>query len=431
MPKEVVEAVANKIRKTGKWPTVCDRSEQSPDQCGERIAGIVVEKRKLAKAGHGGSGDPQPETWATYSQYFDEAMAIEDTDGGVWLKIADHDAKLRNPITNEMFGIDQTAWMASIGFWASPLYESGKNAILANIDHKKNTKLSREEFDFVEAKYAWDDGAYVKVMPTDDELRSSLLDGTVRPSPEVIRVDEDDSKTAQVIRPTGLGLMWEGDALSPGAGAQAPPEGAVTLAGGTDMDDGNEGGDTGGEPDPVKVLADARVLVEKADADAKAAADAKAKDNANLTDVEKLQAEMATMKAQYEAEKTANETLMGKEKLEKDELLKAKAELEVRNKTNDDRERKALVKKIEKFDKEYPNKEGDLDVIRRDLYFFEKVSKQFENVNVNGPDFSEQDNFGLEDMEKMFEEGKDLEQKVFHTREFSRPPSDVFKSGDE
>lgn len=411
MPKEVVDAVVSRIRKTGKWPKMCDRSEQSPQECGERIASIVAEKRKLAKSGHGGTSGDEIETWATYSQYFDEAMAIEEPDGSVWLKIADHDAKLRNPITNEMFGIDQTAWMASIGFWASPLYENGKNAILANIDHKKNTKLPREEFDFIEAKYAWDDGVYARVMPTDDELKASLLDGTVRPSPEVVRVDDDDDSTAQVIRPSGLGLMWEGDALSPGAGAQAPPDDAVTLEGGSDM--GNE------DPNVNDPPADPPV------------ADPPADPPQEPTEVEALKTEMEALKAQYEAEKKANAEILSKEQLEKEELVKAKTELEARDKANEDRERKALVKKIEKYDKEYPNKEGDLETIRRDLYFLEKVSKQFEQVNVGGPDFMEADSLGLGDEDKMFEEGKDLELKLFHRNEFSKPPSTVFSNEDK
>lgn len=149
------------------------------------------------------------------------------------------------------------------------------------------------------------------------------------------------------------------------------------------------------------------------------------------TEVEALKTEMEALKAQYEAEKKANAEILSKEQLEKEELVKAKTELEARDKANEDRERKALVKKIEKYDKEYPNKEGDLETIRRDLYFLEKVSKQFEQVNVGGPDFMEADSLGLGDEDKMFEEGKDLELKLFHRNEFSKPPSTVFSNEDK
>jgi hypothetical protein len=207
--------------------------------------------------------------------------------------------------------------------------------------------------------------------------------------------------------------MWEGDALSPGAMAQAPPEDAITLAGGTSMDDGNEGG-----ADPNAAAPPA-------------APPAAAPPAEQTSDIEKMKIEMNELRAQYEAEKKANAALLNSEKLEKDELLKAKAELELRNKTAEDRERKVLVNKIEKFDKDYPHKDGDIETMRRDLYFFEKVSKKFEDVRVSGADFVERDSLGLEDMDKLFEEGKGLEKQVFNRTEFNRPPSNVFTSGDK
>ena len=261
--------------------------------------------------------------------------------------------------------------------------------------------MSREEFDFLEGRYAWGDGLYLRVMAADEELRTALLDGTVRPSVEMdlVMVEDDND----VVWPTGLGLMWQGEATSPGAGAAAPPETALELQGGKTVTDENPGSDpnAGGEP-PKRVVVD-------------------------IAGAENVKAALEAMKLQAEKQKAEYEATIAKHKADFDTLQAKNKEFTDKEATAEKARREELLKKLPE---EYPNREGSLKEIERDIFLFEKARKEAKANRVVGPKFTEKDTLSGEWSQEMYEKGKAFEMGTLHYNPVPAVMASPFEIGD-
>ena len=385
MPEAIVKKVEAQCN-AGKRPKMCS-ADISCHACGEKVASVVAAKREKGQTAAGGVMDENEEVTRLHGLYSQDDLTYEPIDdgNGIWLRVLDHDAKMVDVKTGVPIQVSQEALLASRSKWISPLYPD----IKANIDHNLGSMekiFSREEFDFVEAKYEINDGLYLKVQPSDTEIRGALLSGALRPSPEfTIREYED---VGDVIWPTGLGLMWEGTPVSGGSGAAAP---STIAVGGETMTDEEKAA-------AAKVAEDA-----KAAEDAKKAEDAKAAEDAkNLTDEEKAAAAKVAEDAKKAEDKKTELSPEDKAKEEMDTLRKEMAEMKENyeavlkdNKDQKDREKEHIEKEKAKLAKKlpdgYPVEGVSLETMRKDLIMHEAQLKAAGKLVAKGPDFVEKD----------------------------------------
>ena len=449
MPEAVVQSVLKQIEK-GKTPAICKKRKVTGRKCGEMIASIVENKMKKRRALKGGKdvkrGDVQSvllpkakfatedeavtyakahgwykgtvrgtdnfwrfrqfppgdhkfktkeleggikmvvveggavPTHASYTQAPLKEKPKVDSDDGIWLKIMDWDAKLLDSDTGAPYQVSEEALVAAMGAWASPLYQD----VRANIDHRRETALSREEFDFLEARYEWGDGLFVKVMPTDAELRLALLDGTVRPSPEFeLRVYDDGE---DVVWPTGLGLMWEGEPTSAGSGVAEPSENALELKGGKNMskDEEMDTDNDAGDKTPKKVTID-------------------------IAGAENVKAALDALKQQADKQKADYDATIAAQKAELETLKAFKKTAEDNNVAIEKARRAELLKKLPD---DYPDKDASVKQLERDVYLLDKAKKDVEANRIKGPNFREKDALGAEWNEDTYKKGRELEKKI-------------------
>lgn len=442
MPEAVVQSVLRQISR-GHTPALCKKRKVTGRKCGEMIASIVENKMKKRRSVRGGTvskGDVQSyllpkskfatkEAAIAYAKshgwykgtvretakfwrfrQFEpgqhefktnvlsngieqiivvggEVPAIAllreaagdaaklNEDGSVWLKVVDWNAELLDKDTGQPMPISEEALCAAMGAWVSPLYQD----VRANIDHDHATALTREEFDFLEARYQWGDGLYLRVLPADEELRNALLDGTVRPSPEMrLEYDENDD---DIVWPTGLGLMWKGEAVSEGAGAVTPPEDALELEGGKMTKDAEE---TETETAPKKVVVD-------------------------IAGAENVKAAMDALKAQADKQKAEFDATIAAQKAELETLKAFKKSAEDNNAAIEKTRREELLKKLPD---DYPDKDASVKQLERDAYLMEKAKKDVAATHIKGPNFREKDALGAEWNEELYKKGRALENKL-------------------
>ena len=376
MPEAIVKQVEKQC-KAGKKPTMC-KDTQDCHACGEKVAAIVAAKREKGQSVAGGSLDGDADVSHLHGLYSQDNLTYEPIDdgNGIWLRVFDFDAKLKNTETGAPIQVSQEALMASRAKWISPLYPD----IMANIDHNLGSikkEFSREEFDFLEAKYEINDGLYLKVQPSDTEIRDALLSGMLRPSPEFDIKEYED--VGDVMWPTGLGLMWEGTPVSKGSGAAAPSTIAIGGENVTDEPKPDPEPKVNAEPEPKPEPKPEPEPVETS-------AEDKLKE-----EMETLRKEMAEMKTNYEAVLKDNE---GQKEREKEHIEKEKAKI------------------AKKLPDGYPT-DVSLDMMRKDLVMHEANLKAAGKLVAEGPNFVEKDDMlGGEMTEEMYKQASAVEDRM-------------------
>ena len=375
MPEAIVKQVEKQC-KAGKKPAICKDTEDC-HACGEKVAAVVAAKRKKGQSIAGGSLD-EVDVTHLHGLYSQEDLTYEPIDdgNGIWLRVLDFDAKMIDTLSGKPVEVSQEAIMAALPKWVSPLYPD----IKANIDHNLGSiqkEFSREEFEFVEAKYEINDGLYLKVQPADSEIRGALLSKTLRPSPEFDIEEYED--VGDVVRPTGLGLMWEGNPVSRGSGAAAPS--TIAIGGENVTDEPNP------EPEPnVNAEQDPKPEPEPEPEPEEPSAEDKLKE-----EMEALRKEMAEMKTNYEA------------------VLKDNEDQKEREREHIEKEKAKIIKKLPDG---YPT-DVPLDVMRKDLVMHEAQLKEAGKLVAKGPDFVERDDMLTGEMtEEMYQQAAAAEDKI-------------------
>ena len=222
MPKEIEDAIGEQLA-AGKLPDFCKSNGLKGDACKKAYASMVgnlIKKRRQAKGGK----DTEAAN-SFYSQILVDGDAYEDEEA-VWVLVAEPDTHL-NLSNGSKLPVNELAHVASLGAWVSPLYN---NKI--HIDHKKDKTVKGE---FLDVRYDFDRGLYLKMDIEDAEIKSHILDGTIRPSIEVDAELAEDGSEIGFYLPTGLGLMWEGEAMGLDVGAETPTPEAMEALGGDTM----------------------------------------------------------------------------------------------------------------------------------------------------------------------------------------------------
>jgi len=402
MPESIVKSVEKQCA-TGKRPNMCPPEMSCPD-CAERVAAAVEAKRSKSQAVAGGTVGAGADAMHLHGLYSQDDLTYEPIDdgNGVWLRVLDHDAKLINTENGRPIQVSQEAMIASMSKWVSPLYPD----IQANIDHNLGSikkQFSREEFDFIETKYEINDGLYVKVQPSDPEIRGALLSKALRPSPEFDIQEYED--VGDVIWPTGLGLMWEGSPVSPGSGAAAP---STIAIGGENVTDDDKDKDTDTD-DKNENLTDEEKAAAKVAEEAKVAADAKAVEDAKkvkdeLSSEDKLNEEMETLRKEMAEMKDNYEAVLKDNEAQKD-----------REKEHIEKEKAKVAKKLPDG---YPVDTTSLDVMRKDLVMHEAQLKAAGKLVAKGPDFVEKDDLLGDVMtDEMYKQASAVEDKMMGASE--------------
>lgn len=425
MPIEVVNSVVARIKKTGKWPKMCDSKKMTMKQCGEKVAAIVENKAKKRRALKGGqkgrlqtvllpkgkaktkaaatawakkngywkgtvretennwrfrqfappkdgeyrthelSGGVKlvylqggySNAYSTYTQDPSSAYISVEEDGGIWVKVMDHDAALLGA-DGKPYTLDETALMATLGAWVSPAYD-----LKGHIDHRPEKEV---EIEFMDAKYDLGDGLYVKMKPVDTEVWQSVAEGVMRPSGEFIVPEDPDSVdeegVVQFVMPTGMGLMWEGEPTSEGAGPGNPSQEAVSA----EIVGGEKVSDETTEPEPAPEGGEEEG------------------DQTPSSEKQESPGELVTMKAELDK---ARKELEDRQKqidellAEKDDMGKAREKLEQAEK---DRLAKLLPE-------EYDHEGVSLDQMKRDAALYQSSIEKAKETIVSGPTFQESD----------------------------------------
>ena len=234
MPEEVENRYENLCKSgklSNKWKKYMKDKDLDCKSLGKAVASIVgnlVKRRRSIKGGTSDGADRK-------SGYMTEPnFDVKPRDDGyVWVKICDEDTKLKFG-ENDLLQIDETAHMANLGVWTSQLYN-----IEHNIDHNKDNKI---KVDIKEARYDVGSGLFNLVKAEDPEINSRIANGVIKPSIEGdILTDKDVIKgSAHFYIPTGIGWMYEDQAMSKNAGPDIPSNDALKIKGGTKMDEGKD-----------------------------------------------------------------------------------------------------------------------------------------------------------------------------------------------
>jgi len=363
MPIEVVNSVVARIKKTGKWPAMCDKAKMTMKQCGEKMAAAVSAKAKKRRALKGGATGTSAHS--TYSQDpRDTYISVED-DGGIWVKVMDHDAALLGA-DGKPYTVDETALMATLGAWVSPAYD-----LRGHIDHLQEKEVAIE---FMDARYDIGDGLFVKMKPEDPEVWQSVAEGVMRPSGEFVVPEDpeavDGDGVVQFVMPTGMGLMWEGEPTSPGSGPGNPSQEAVSaeIVGGE-----NTSEETGAEPPAAAPPEGAETAGEGDTGDQ--TPPAKTKESPDP--VAAVQAKLDDAQKELDARQKQIDDLLG----EKEEHGKAWEKLEKS-------EKERLAKQLPE---EYDHTDVPLEQMKRDVALYQaSIAKAKEQI-VSGPTFQESD----------------------------------------
>lgn len=224
MPKEIVDRIMKQI-KAGKIPAFCKSKGLKGEKCAHAYASMVDNVIKKRRAAKGGKNTETANSF--YSQILLDGDAYEEDDG-IWVLAAEPNTYL-NLSNGSKLPVNELAHVASLGAWISPLYS---NKI--HIDHRKDKEIGGE---FVDVRYDFDRGLYLKINVEDAEIKSHILDGTIRPSIEVDAELSDDGSEIAFYLPTGLGLMWEGEAMGLDVGVETPSPEAMEALGGEKMNE--------------------------------------------------------------------------------------------------------------------------------------------------------------------------------------------------
>jgi len=216
---EIAEKIARHL-KSGRISAtmqkmVANIRKDNPKASFEDIADIISEMVTDVKTNRSAKGGEMHKAFAYSTQAAEGGNRTGIGDEPIWQKVIDPDTKL-----NSVFGavaVDEIAHLVALDQW-----KDVDGVIKGHIDHNVE---NIEDLYIKDAKYELNEGLSLLMKPANKKIYEGLKKGEIKPSIEIDFYEDNYDGSERVVKfykPTGLGLMVEGQAMGETVGPHTP-----------------------------------------------------------------------------------------------------------------------------------------------------------------------------------------------------------------